>query len=354
MIYHLRVSTIAAVLSLGLFGCAGKILQFERAEEVLKVDEFEKKVEIKEAPVPPPPQPEIKEIPAAKETKVAETKPEIKKPVKEKGPKKKKQKELEKPKVAGPRQPEIEDREGFNDLRRPIVDPFRVGEKVTFNVSYFNIVAGTITIEVKPMAEVNGLKSYHFEVSGRTNSFFSKIYEVDDKVTTYMSYDDLTPLNLQISIKESKQLAETRTFFDWKTMKASYWQKRITKENGETSKKLDWDLLPYSQNVVSAAYYMRVFKYDLGKKLAFRVADEGKNIIFSGQVLRKEKLETEAGTFDTIVVRPDIKVDGEFKPVGDILIWLTDDDRKFLVRIESKIKIGTLVAKLKSIEKGQE
>lgn len=51
--------------------------------------------------------------------------------------------------------------------------------------------------------------------------FFAKIYAVEDKATTYLSYDELVPLNLQISIKESKQLAETRTLFDWKTKK---WQ----------------------------------------------------------------------------------------------------------------------------------
>ena len=41
-------------------------------------------------------------------------------------------------------------------------------------------------------------------------------------------------------------------------------------------------------------------------------------------------------------------------PVGEVLVWLTDDERKFVVRLETKIKIGTIVAKLKSLEKGQE
>ncbi|HMN69177.1 MAG TPA: DUF3108 domain-containing protein, partial [Bdellovibrionales bacterium] len=233
-------------------------------------------------------------------------------------------------------------------------DPFRVGEKVTFDVSYFNVVAGTINVEVKPFASVNGQKAYHFEISGRSNSFFSRIYAVEDKATTYMSYDDLVPLNLQISIKESKQLAETRTLFDWKTMKASYWQKRVTKEKGERSKQIDWDLLPFSQNVITAPYYLRTFQLEPGKKLAFRVADEGKNIVFTGEVLRREVLKTPIGDLKTVVVRPQITADGAFKPIGDIQIWLTDDDRKFLVRLESKIKIGTVVAKLKSIEKGRE
>ncbi len=324
------------VLFLCFTGCAGKVLQYDRAEEVLKVDEFEKKVEIKEEVIEPAPA-------------------EVVKPDEKKKPAKKPKAEVKKKKVTklGPRQPSIEDSVGFEG-RRPIKDPFRVGEKATFNVSYFNVVAGQIDLEVKPFAEVNGQKAYHFEINARSNSFFSRIYKVEDKAVTYLTYDDLKPLNLQISIKESKQLAETRTLFDWKAMKATYWQKRITKEKGEQNKKVDWALEPYIQNVISAAFYMRVFTYEPGKTLAFRVADEGKNITFKGECLRREKLKTEIGELDTIVIKPQVTVDGAFKPVGDILVWLTDDDRKFIVRIESKIRIGSIVAKLKSLDKGRE
>lgn len=319
---------VASIFSLLLLGsCAGKILQIEKSEESLKVEEYDSKMVVKEETVAP-------------------ASPE---PVKAK----KKTVKKEKPKVKGPRQPDIEDSEGF-DGRRPIVDPYRVGEKVSFDVSFFNINAGIINLEVKPFVTVNGKKAYHFEVSGNSNSFFSRIYAVDDKLTTYLSYDELLPLSLQVSIKESKQLAEARTFFDWKTLKASYWQKRITKEKGERSKKIDWEILPYSQNVVSVSFYLRAFKLEPGKKHAVRIADEGKNIVFTGEVLRRETLKTPVGDLKTVVVSPSIKADGVFTPIGQILLWFTDDDRKLLVRLESKIKIGTIVAKLKSIEKGKD
>lgn len=332
--------TIAIIL---FTGCAGKILQFEKAEEVLKQDEYEEKVQIKQ--VEPPPEPKIEEV----------TEPDPAKPSKKSKAvaKAKSVKEKKAVKPEGPRQPTIEDSEGFNG-RRPIVDPYRAGEKVTFSLSYFNIVAGDLDMEVKPMVEVNGEKAYHFEVTAKSNSFFNRIYAVEDKAVTYMSYDDMRSLSLQITLKESKQLAETRTFFDWKTSKANYWKKSVTKENGERSKKLEWQLIPYAQNVISVVYYLRAFQLTVGKKIRIPVADEGKNIVFTGEVLRKEKVKTDLGTFDTVVVKPEITVDGAFKPVGDILLWLTDDDRKFLVRLESKIKIGTVVAKLKSMDKGRE
>lgn len=324
-----------------LVNCASRVLEYEKADELLKNEEYEKKVQVKD--VSPP---VVKEIsPAAAE-------PEVK-AKKKKKKKKSKSVKTETVKTPGRHEPDIEDSVGFLG-RRPIKDPFRPGERVVLELSYFNIVAGTMEIMIKPMVEVNGVKAYQFVVQATSNSFFNHIYGVNDTAVTYLSYDEMIPLNLQITLKESKQLAEARTFFDWKTLKASYWQKRVTKDKGEESKKLEWDIKPYSQNVISASYYMRTFQYDVGKKLAFRVADEGKNIVFKGEVLRKEKLTTAIGELNTIVIKPELTVDGVFTPVGDILVWLTDDDRKFIVRIESKIKIGTVVAKLKSLDKGQD
>lgn len=356
-----------------LTSCAAHILQDDHASEVLKTDEYDQKLNIKveESPAHPPPEPVVKASTEPTEKLAPHSKKSKKikksrKDTKSKAAKKvsaKKAKSVAKggkplgkdavKETSDKRQPEMEDSVGMIG-RRPLKDPFRVGEKVTLALSYFNIVAGNMEIGVLPFVNVNDERAYHFEVTAKSNSFFGHIYSVDDRATTYLSYDRMIPLNLKISIKESKQLAETRTFFDWKTLRASYWQKKITKDHGEQSKKLDWDIKDFSQNVISAAYYMRIFAMEPGKNLAFRVADEGKNIVFKGEVLRREKLQTKIGELNTIVVKPTLTVDGVFTPVGEIVFWLTDDDRKFIVRIESKIKIGTIVAKLESLEKGKE
>jgi hypothetical protein len=321
-------------LLLSLTGCGHEKIMELPKDSSLKINEYEKKIEVKPL--------------EAAETAAAEE------PVKAKE-KKKKKKLVKKKKVkmshSTVHEPNIEDKEGFV-ARRPVVDPFRVGESTILNLSYFNIVAGQLSVNVKPFVEVDGEKAYHFEATAVSNSFFSRIYAVDDRASTYVSYENMTPFNLEITLKESKQLAETRTLFDWEKNKAHYWKKRVTKEHGEEESKVDWDIKAFSQNVVSAAYYLRTFTMKVGKKLAIRVADEGKNIVFTGEVIRREQIETDIGKFWTWVIRPKVEVDGVFTPVGEILVWLTDDDRKFMVRAESKIKIGSLVAKVKQIIPG--
>src|SRR5690606_8009844 len=117
-----------------------------------------------------------------------------------------------------------------------------------------------------------------------------------------------------------------------------FWDKKINAEKRVEERNSEWDILEYSQNVFSAPFYIRSFQLVPGKKINFRVAHEKENLIVKAEVLRRERIATPAGEFNTVVVKPQIELNGFFKPVGDIFLWFTDDDRKLLVRMESKIK----------------
>lgn len=331
-------------------GCSVKILKKENSDQLLKSDEYDKAVKVSNIEGPTGKyvklnQQEYAEIYSKKVNRKVyhhrSAKPVL--PAKQESAQTQKSAHL----------PAFEDQESFIG-RRPVTDPFRVGEKMTFEVSYFGVVAGELTMKVMPFVFVNGRKSYHFAASGQTASVFEMFYAVNDWLETFVDYENMVPMSYALHVKESKQLRETRCFFNWQTLKGSFWDKRITKEDGVEEKKFEWDILEYSQNVFSAPFYLRVFKLEPGKKLVYRLAHEKENILITAEVLRREKIETPAGTFNSIVLQPHIEIGGVFKPIGDIFLWLSDDDRKFILRIESKIKIGKIVAELKSLNRGQE
>lgn len=249
----------------------------------------------------------------------------------------------------GPREPTIEDSEGFAG-RRPIVDPYTPGEKVTLTATYLNIQAGDISFEVLPFKMVNDRKAYHLRLRIVSSKTFNMFYAVNNTAETYLDYETMLPQTLTYDGKESSRIREYRTFFDWAKMEAFQWRREVIKNKGEKKKKLAWPIQPYTQNILSAVYYLRAFKLEPGKTYSFRVADEGKNYVFAAHVLRREKLKTDIGEFNTLVIRPDYKIDGKFTPAGANTIWVTDDARKLPVRVEAKVKIGSFVAKLKSIE----
>jgi hypothetical protein len=337
-------------------GCASKILKAENSDKLLKNEEYEQAVSIKDIPVEeakteesgtyvrlPGPEP----VPGAFPTPPPSVAKSSKKKTKE-------EKKAAAEAAAAPagRQPPLEDSTGFNG-RRPIVDPFHVGEKVTLDMSYFNVSAGEMTLEMRGFSSVNGHPSYRFVGTAKSTSVFAMFYAVDDWFETYVDFDTLIPYSYSLHVKETKQLRETRTLFDWSRKVAKYWDNKIDEEQKVEKKEYEWEIPAYAQNVFSAVFYLRTFKLEPGKKYKYRVSHEKENFVVTAEVLRREHISTPAGEFDTLVLIPHIELNGIFRPVGDIYFWMTDDDRKLLVRLESKIKIGKVLAVAKKIELGR-
>lgn len=248
-------------------------------------------------------------------------------------------------------EPDLEDGEGF-DGRRPQKDPYHIGEKVTLEMSFFGVSAGLMTLETREFKEVNGRKAYHFVMTGKSSTLFSQFYAVDDWSETFVDFETMTPFSYSLHVKESKQLREVRSYFDWEKMMGFLWDKKVTKDGAE-EKKYKWAIQKYVQNAFSAPFYLRSFVMEPGKKLAIRVGHEGKNMVVTGEVLRREVLNTEIGNIKTLVMKPKIEIDGALQPVGDIFFWFTDDDRRQFVRIESKIRIGTIVGQVVALDAGK-
>lgn len=328
------------LLFFSLVSCAGKV--FEKPEYIEPPKEFTDLVKVVES----------------EDLNQAQVKAEPKKPTEKREKKSvKSAKSAVPPKVkkgsaAATRQPDIEDAAGFEPgQRRPLRDPFRVGERVRLNVSYFGVHAGVFEIRVLPFVMVNGRKSYRFQMSAKTADVFNYFYKVDDVVTTLVDFETLRPTTFKLEVNESAQTIKSNLYFNWETLRAKQWQSRFTKSKGVEEKVTEWELMPFAQNVFSAPFYMRIFQFEPDKVYSFRVADEGKNIQFKGHLVREELLGTKKGALQTKVIKAEFEIDGLFAQTGDVYFWLTNDDRKMIVKIEAKIKIGKLVLELEDIDR---
>ena len=54
------------------------------------------------------------------------------------------------------------------------------------------------------------------------------------------------------------------------------------------------------------------------------------------------------GDVNTIVIKPLMKSEGIFNRKGDLHIWLTDDEKRIPVRMQTKVAVGSITATLVS------
>lgn len=326
------------MVSLLMISCSSRQI-FEEPDEILAPKEISDLIEIVEPP-PEETQQKVAAVPKSSAAIQRPSQPKLGEKKEEKEEKEEKEKTSEKRRV-----PPLEDQEGFAEggvSRRPLIDPFEPGDWVRLKVSYFGVHAGFFEFRTLPLVTVNGRKSYKFQMSVRTVRLFEYFYKVDDVATVLVDYENLLPIAFDLNVDESGQKVKINTVFDWKKGLVRFWKSRFTKEKGLKETQLEWEPEPYSQAAFSAPFYMRVFQWRPDKEIAFTVADEGKSIVFRGKWLRKELIKTPKGEIMTNVIQPEFEIDGIFKPTGNSFIWLTDDHRKRIVRLESKIKIGTL------------
>lgn len=238
--------------------------------------------------------------------------------------------------------------------RRPEVDPLRIGEKLVMEVNYFGLVAGDFTLSIKPYKEINGRKVYHIHGNALSSKLFSMFYRLNDTVESYMDYEGLFSHRFHLNLDETKQTRDSLEIFDSEKRETFYWNRWNHKTKGYIETKVTKPIPAFPQDSLSALYYLRMVELPKeGQAVKFKVASEGKTWEAVVWVERREMMDTPLGRRRCVVLKPQAKYDGVLKQQGDSFLWLTDDEHRYPVRFEAKVRIGTVKAVLKAVEPGQ-
>jgi Protein of unknown function (DUF3108) len=211
-------------------------------------------------------------------------------------------------------------------------------EKLSYDIYWMGIYAGKAVLEAE---NKNGI----FRITSRVQSapVISAFYKVEDFAESIVTNG--LPFKLRLKLQEGTHTSDKETVFDMGNRK-------ITFINYLKGKKKEYDIPNDSVwDILSGFYFLRTQKLDAGKTAYVDIFDSNKFFRAEVNILRKETLQISGlGEVSTLVIKPELKSEGLFKKTGDILIWLTDDDRKIPVRVETRIPVGNVVAELKGIE----
>lgn len=236
--------------------------------------------------------------------------------------------------------------------RRPPRESVWVGERQVFDITYFGVSAGDFTLDILPHKFMNGRKVYHVKGTAVSSRVFSLFYRLNDTVESFIDYDGIFSHRFHLVLDESKQSRDSLELNDSEKAQTFFWNRWNHVERGYTETKEFAQVQPFSQDTLSALFYLRMQPLRDGDVVNIPVISEAKTWTGIVTVLRREMMESPLGRIQTIVLQPEAQFQGVLKKQGDSFIWLTDDDRRFLVRMEAKVKIGTVVASLKQVELG--
>jgi len=226
-------------------------------------------------------------------------------------------------------------------LDRLAVPPFTVGERLVFSIDYGLINAGEGVLEVAGMVDMDGHRCYRIESTARSNTFFSGIYRVRDKVVSYLDAEGLFSRYFMKRLREGTYRKIEEIEFDHEAGKARYHDGR------------EFDAPAGVHDVLSAFYYVRMLDLEVGHDVFLAAHSSRENWDLRVIVHRQEAVETDLGTVDCFVIQPIMMGDGLFKHEGDLMIYMTADERRIPVRMTAKLPVGHIAASLRSYTPGE-
>ena len=223
-----------------------------------------------------------------------------------------------------------------SEFRKIENNAFKLGEKLTFKVSYGFVTAGIAEYAIPKIVKLAGRDVYSVTFNVSSVSAFDPFYKVRDHYETFIDVEGIFPWRFEQHIREGGYSRDFSAFFDQRKGKAK------TSEGS-------YDIPKYVNDIVSAFYLARTFDYSkLKPGDKFHLENFYKDQTYPLDVLYrgKETVSVAAGTFDCMILEPLVREGGLFKSEGSIVIWLTDDALRIPIKVKTKVLIGSIDAEL--------
>ena len=205
--------------------------------------------------------------------------------------------------------------------------PFAVGERLDYEVKFGSLKVGNGSMEVKEITEIRGRPVWHtmFTIKGGI-----PLYRVNDVYESWFDVQTLNTLRYHQDVDEGSY-ERTRRY-------EIYPERGMMREG-------DGEEEPTVANPLdegSFLYFVRTLPLEVGKTFEFQRYFKAQGNPVRIRVLRAETVTVPAGTFQTVVLQPTFQTKGIFSQNGRAEVWITDDDRRMMVQMKSKLSFGSL------------
>lgn len=232
----------------------------------------------------------------------------------------------------------------------PKIKAFKPGEVLEYDVFYsWGLIwanAGYVSFSVKE--EVLKEKTlFHFVGEGNSKHNWDWFFKVRDKFESYNDTNNLHPFKYIRNSNDGGDWVYNDITFDQKNSRAIGYIKTKKKP----ALKIDTVKINYlTFDPMSMIYYARTIDYE-----NFKVKDEIPitiildNVVYYRKIvyLGKETITTDYGTFKCIKFKPTLIPGTIFKEGDAMTVWVTDDDNRIPIKVETPIVIGTVKVYLK-------
>jgi hypothetical protein len=236
--------------------------------------------------------------------------------------------------------PPIKKGEG-NSITKVVNKAFTYGEKLEYRMHYGPFNAGYATLEVMPNpVMINGRKTYNIKCSARSSRVVDiMVNKIRNDYETFVDEELMVPYKFTKSVEEGKYRDSDFALFERDNNNVNISAKKGSILNAPVQ----------VQDLVSVYYWTRLWdvtNVKVGETYPTIFYMDGKIYDYNIKYLGKEVIKIDAGKFNAIKVRPQVKTGDFFKSDDSLTIWVSDDDNHIVLKAESEVFIGSVALTL--------
>ena len=228
------------------------------------------------------------------------------------------------------------------------LNQFKAGEyaryKVIYKFSEVWVTAGFVSFEFTERAVDN---KHHTVCIARGNTApaFDIFYKLRDEYATVLETSTCRPKFFLRRVNEGGFKIHNDFNFLHDSLKVI-----AEMQDSKNAHRMDTMAIPpNTQDIVSAILYCRSLDYkklDSGQQYNFPIFLDNEVFQVGVKYHGKQSISTEYGDYNCIVLQPILLTGRIFSEVDKMRIFMTDDERRLPVYIESPLKVGSIVAVL--------
>jgi len=224
---------------------------------------------------------------------------------------------------------------------------FEAGEEIVYKLYYnWNFIwlsAGEVTFCVEDDGD-----RFHLSAKGRTYKSYEWFFKVDDTYDTYIDKTSLLPETAIRDVREGGYTLYDKVTFDQDNHKAV----SLRGKSKDKTIRREYDIEAQMHDILSVIYYTRSIdyeNYEEGEEFPVKIFMDKEvwplNVTYRGKEPNK-KVKGQ-GVFKTIRFSPEVISGDVFEENTEMNIWVSDDENRIPLLIESPVSVGAVKAVIK-------
>lgn len=214
---------------------------------------------------------------------------------------------------------------------------FPVGERMEYSVTWGGARIGRSVLTVEAIDTIAGRPTYRASLQTEGGPPF---YRLEDRLMSWIQPKPFATVRFDQKLRQGGYRRDRRHLMDLTEQTYTRYDLKSDRYVAH-EEEADVGIPPGALDEVAYFYFVRLSDLEVGRRYEYEryFKESGNPVVL--EVLRRERIRVPAGTFNTIVVRPTIKTSGLFSEGGEAELYVTDDERRIPVRVQTRMPIGT-------------